>query len=325
MAANFQERSAVGDSRVGVLYGGSSPERPGSVASAEAAFESLRSQGISSLMLDISDIEWSKLPSQVDVALLASHGLGGEDGKVQGALDTLGIPYSGSGVMASALGMHKPTFKKMLTTEHIDTPRWVEVRPEWPLSVATAMIRHTLPGPWFLKPASGGGSLEAGVAKNDEQLLAHLKKHREGEYEAFLAEELIAGRPCTVGLLEIDGELTTLPVHEVETDREFYDYAAKHDLSLRRERCPSTLPEWVVEQMRIAARHAHSLVGAHGVSRVDFMAAPSGRAAVLEINTVPGLSPHGNLATMAAAAGISYDRLIRHVVATAFTKPTYVP
>ncbi|NUS14046.1 MAG: D-alanine--D-alanine ligase [Streptomyces sp.] len=312
--------------RIGVLFGGSSPERPGSVASAEAAFKSLSAQGARAELLDIDGIAWDGLRGRIDVALLASHGLGGEDGKVQGALDTLGIPYTGWGVMASALGMHKPTFKKMLRAEHIDTPRWVEVSPSWSVATTVSTIHYTLGGPCFLKPASGGGSLEAGIARDDGQLYAFLDKRHERRYEAFIAEELITpATPCTVGVLEVAGELTTLPVHDVETDREFYDYEAKHDLSLRREHCPSVLPEQQTAHMQQVAKRVHQLVGAHGLSRVDFMAAPSGRAAVLEINTVPGLSPHGNLATMARAAGISYDELMRHVVATAFPKPVYVP
>lgn len=325
MPIGNQRRFDARKDRVGVLYGGQSPERAGSVASAEAAFKSLDSQGVQALLLDIGDIDWGGLSSRIDVALLASHGLGGEDGKVQGLLDTLGVPYSGSGVLACAVGMHKPTTKKILANDRIDMPRWIEVRPEWSAASTCSTIRYSLPGPWFVKPASGGGSLEAGIANDEAQLLALLEKCRTGAYEEFFVEELVPGHPCSVGLLEIDGTLTTLPVHEVETDREFYDYQAKHDLSLRREACPSTLPGRLVKQMEAAARRAHVLVGAHGLSRVDFMAAPSGRTALLEINTVPGLSPRGNLATMANAAGISYDELMRHVVATAFTKPPYVP
>ncbi|MFI0718131.1 D-alanine--D-alanine ligase [Streptomyces sp. NPDC021224] len=275
--------------------------------------------------MDVGDIRWGELASRIDVALLATHGLGGEDGKVQGLLDTVGIPYSGAGVLACAVGMHKPTFKKIVANDRIDTPRWIEVRRDWSVATASTTIRYTLPGPWFVKPVSGGGSLEASVAEDDTQLLGALEKCSTGEYEEFFVEELVSGHPCSVGLLEIDGTLITLPVHQVQTDRQFYDYEAKHDPGLRRETCPSALPGTMVRQMEVAARRAHHLVGAHGLSRVDFMAAPSGRTAMLEINTVPGLSPHGNLATMAKAAGISYDDLIRHVVATAFTKPSYVP
>ncbi|MFJ8646339.1 hypothetical protein ACIRNI_09455 [Streptomyces sp. NPDC093546] len=140
-----------------------------------------------------------------------------------------------------------------------------------------------------------------------------------------MVEEFVPGIPATVGVLEVNGELTTLPVHTVETDREFYDYEAKHDLSLRRETCPADLPDLVVTRMSQVALRVHRLVGAHGVSRVDFLIAPSGRTPVLEINTVPGLSELGNLATMAKAADMPYEELIVHVLDTAFTKPAYVP
>jgi D-alanine-D-alanine ligase len=316
---------ALDSLRVGVLCGGTSPERPGSLASGEAAFKSLSTQGLDTQLLDLSDVQWDTLPGRIDVALLASHGLGGEDGKLQGTLDTLGIPYTGSGVMASALGLHKPTFKRMVHGERIDTPKWLDVPTGWSTPTAVSTIEYSLGFPVFLKPASGGGSLEAGIARDGTQLYELLERQREHPYVQFVAEEYITGSPCTVGVLEIDGELTTLPVHHVETDREFYDYEAKHDLSLRREYCPSTLPPTQTDYMRQTALRVHRLLGAHGVSRVDFMAAPSSRAAVLEINTVPGLSPHGNLATMAKAAGISYDQLMRSVVATAFTKPAYLP
>ncbi len=126
-------------------------------------------------------------------------------------------------------------------------------------------------------------------------------------------------------MLEIDGKLITLPIHTVETDREFYDYEAKHDLSQRRETCPAELSDLAAMQMSQIALRVHRLVGAHGVSRVDFLISPRGRTPVLEINTVPGLSELGNLATMARAAGISYEELIVHVLDTAFTKSAYVP
>jgi D-alanine-D-alanine ligase len=126
-------------------------------------------------------------------------------------------------------------------------------------------------------------------------------------------------------VLEINGELTTLPVHTAETDRAFYDYEAKHDLSQRRETCPADLPKLEVTRLSQIAMRVHRLIGAHGVSRVDFLLSASGRTPVLEINTVPGLSELGNLATMGRAAGISYEELIGCVLDTAFTKLAYVP
>lgn len=140
-----------------------------------------------------------------------------------------------------------------------------------------------------------------------------------------MIEEYIPGTPATIGVLEIDGGLTTLPLHTVETDRAFYDYTAKHDLSQRREACPADVPELTLTLLKQKALRVHRLMGAHGISRVDFLLSPDGRMPVLEINTVPGLSEQGNLATMARAGGISYEDLIVHVLATAFTKDAYVP
>lgn len=313
------------DQRIGVLYGGDSPERPGSVTSAEAAFKALSADGLAAELIDLRDIDLGTLRERIDVALLASHGLGGEDGKIQGALDTLGIPYSGSGVKASAVGMHKPTFKTLMSLDHIDTPKWVIPHPSWSTATTVSTVGYSVGFPVFVKPESGGGSLEAGIAHNQAELADMLETASRDVYDRIMIEEYIPGTPITVGVLEVDGDLMTLPVHAVETDRPFYDYTAKHDLSQRREICPADLPSVQTTRLTQLALRAHRSIGAHGVCRVDFLLAPSGRMPMLEVNTVPGLSEHGNLATMAAAADIQYDELIRHVLNTAFTKPRYVP
>ncbi|MCC2280581.1 D-alanine--D-alanine ligase [Streptomyces sp. ET3-23] len=316
---------ALSDLRIGVLYGGASPERAGSVASGEAALKSLSTQGLHAELIDLDDVDWNALRGRIDVALLASHGPGGEDGKVQGTLEMLGIPYSGSGVLASALGMDKLAAKGVLRAGMVDTPREVDICPSWSQATAVSTVKHSLGFPVFVKPVAGGGSLAAGIA-HDENELGVLLAKGERAYERYMAEEYIAGTPCTVGILEVDGDLRVLPVLDVEVPgRPFYDYEAKHDAALRREHCPSTLPAAQTTAMQLTALRVHRMVGAHGVSRVDFLCAPSGRLPVLEINTVPGLSPHGNLATMARAGGIDYDTLMRHLIATAFSKPAYVP
>ncbi|MEU1353915.1 D-alanine--D-alanine ligase [Streptomyces cinnamoneus] len=319
------EIPAIDGLRVGVLFGGASPERPGSVASAEAAAKAMNSIGAVPELIDLADAPWAELRERIDVALLASHGLGGEDGKVQGTLDTLRVRYTGSGVMASALGMHKPTFKRILCSEMIDTPKWVALNPELSTASTVSTVKYSLGFPVFFKPVSGGGSLEAGIAWDETGFWQLLERSKEHPYAAYMVEEYVPGRPCTVGVLEVEGELTVLPVHDVETDRPFYDYEAKHDLSLRREHCPSILPEQTTKLMQQLALRVHRRIGAHGLSRVDFMATESGRTTMLEINTVPGLSEAGNLATMARAGGMEYPVLLEHVLKTAFTKPPYVP
>ncbi|MGW6685677.1 D-alanine--D-alanine ligase family protein [Streptomyces sp. NPDC054961] len=311
--------------RIGVLCGGNSPERPGSIASGEAASKALAEAGLTTELIDMADTPLSSLRDRIDVALLGLHGLGGEDGKIQGALDTLGILYTGSGVMASAIGMHKPTFKTLLTRDSLDTPRWVMRHPNVSVESTISSVRLTLGFPVFVKPSSGGGSLSAGIA-HDANGLRELLTPADGEpYAEFMIEEYIQGIPCTVGLIEVDGRLRTLPVHDVHTDRAFYDYEAKHDPAQRTEHCPSILPNPTTESMQYMARRVHQILGAHGVLRVDFMVGPNNRTVILEANTLPGLSTRGNLATMARAGGIAYSDLIQHVVRTAFTKPGYLP
>jgi D-alanine-D-alanine ligase len=311
--------------RIGVLCGGDSPERPGSIASGEHASKALADAGLTTELIDIADTPLSVLPGQIDVALLGLHGLQGEDGKVQGALEVIGMPYTGSGVLASALGMHKPTFKNLLTHEMIDTPRWVAINPDISVESTLSVVRNTLGYPVFVKPSSGGGSLAAGIAHDEATLRRMIEATATEPYAEYMVEEYVQGIPCTVGLIEVDGRLTTLPVHDVESKNEFYDYEAKHNPDLRIEHCPSILPPPITEAMKYTARRVFRMIGAHGVLRVDFMAAANGRAAVLECNTLPGLSQRGNLATMAKAGGIPYPVLMQHVVKTAFTKPGYVP
>ncbi|WP_327733403.1 D-alanine--D-alanine ligase [Streptomyces nojiriensis] len=312
--------------RIGVLYGGDSPERPGSVASAEAAFKALSGAGMQAEMIDLADLAGlgAGLRNRIDVALLACHGPGGEDGKVQGLLEQLKIPYTGSGVLASALGMHKPTFKTLLAALNVDTPRSITVLAEHSVESTLTTVELNLGYPVFVKPTGGGGSLGAGIARDAGELAALLRARRKEQYAEYMVEEYIDGVPCTVGILD-QGRPVVLPLLTCETDRAFYDYEAKHDKGLRRESCPATLPEEVQQRVVETALKVHRRIGAHGVSRVDFLICADGRSPVLEVNTVPGLSEHGNLATMAAAAGVSYVELIKRVLDTAFTKDSYVP
>ncbi|WP_245877159.1 D-alanine--D-alanine ligase family protein [Streptomyces glaucescens] len=311
--------------RIGVLCGGDSPERPGSIASGEHAAKALADAGLTTELIDIAETPPSALADRIDVALLGLHGLHGEDGKVQGALEVAGMPYTGSGVLASALGMHKPTFKNLLTFAHIDTPHWTVIDPNISTESTLSVVRNTLGYPVFVKPSSGGGSLAAGIAHDEATLRRMIEATIHDPYSEYMVEEYIPGIPCTVGLIEANGRLVTLPVHDVESKNAFYDYEAKHNPDLRIEHCPSILPATATESMQYIARRVFRMIGAHGVLRVDFMAGANGRVTVLECNTLPGLSQRGNLATMAKAGGIPYPVLMQHIVKTAFTKPAYLP
>ncbi|MEW2267241.1 D-alanine--D-alanine ligase [Streptomyces sp. NPDC047853] len=311
--------------RIGVLCAGNSPERPGSLASGEQAAKALTHAGLTTDLIDLADTPLSSLRNRFDVALLGLHGLGGEDGKIQGALEIRGIPYTGSGVLASALGMHNPTFKKLLLQAGIETPAWIVIDPKTSIESTLAAVRNSLGFPAFVKPSSGGGSLAAGIAHDEAQLRTMIEATKDDPYCEYMVEECVQGIPCTVGLIEVEGHLVTLPVHDIEPKNDFYDHEAKHIPDLRVERRPSILPDTTTQNLQTLARRAFDLLGAHGVLRVDFLASFHHRTTVLEVNTLPGLSEYGSLATMARAGGIPYPDLMQHLVRTAFTKPGYLP
>lgn len=320
---------AIRQLRVAVLCGGDSPERTGSLASGRDALEGLQEFGCEGAALfDLAAVSPSylalTLKERFDLALLALHGPGGEDGKIQGFLETLGIPYTGSGVLASAIGMHKPTFKRLMPFRDIPTPQWQAFDLGTPHSDLVNELEFGRCGPVFIKPASGGGSLAASLVRDDEELRERILAARdEPFFREYLMESLTDGHPCTVAVLQnSDGSLHCLPVLHVETDREFYDWEAKHDPSQRREYCPSTLPQPVIARMQHDALDIFEVIKAHGFLRVDFMATPE-RAFVLEVNTLPGLSRAGNLATAATAAGIGYPELIARIALTALNKPSH--
>lgn len=306
---------------IGVLYGGDSPERAGSLVSGKTAADALAAEGFKTILIDTAEPQVIESIQNIDVALIALHGPGGEDGKIQGLLETLGVPYTGSGVLASAIGMHKPTFKRLIHGLALDTPQWITLDPSLTPDEMSAVVDSHLGWPVFIKPSAGGGSLGAGIGRTASDFTRKLTNLNRDDYLEYLVEEYVPGRPCSVGVIEMNGSPQALPVHDVETDHEFYDYAAKHDPSRRIENCPSILPKEVTQKLQEEAVRVHTLTGAHGVSRVDFIVDDNGRSVILEINTVPGLSDRGNLATMAKAAGMSYPELVTAVLRTAFNRP----
>lgn len=310
--------------RIGVLCGGRSPEHRGSMVSGRSAAEALTAAGYDVRLIDMHDTTPSRLPSLMDVAFIAIHGPGGEDGTVQGFLETMGVPYTGSGVLASAVGMHKPTFKE-LVSGRVRIPNWLVVDPRADSASTAKQVDHLLGWRVFAKPSSGGGSLAARPVHDPADMQSYLTETQTSAYRQFMVEEFVDGTFCTVGLVDIERELTALPVLTVSTCREFYDYEAKHNPAARSERCPADLPAAQLELMQDQAKHAHRLIGAHGWSRVDFLIPRDGIPYLLEVNTVPGLSRIGNMATMAQAAGLSYLDLVELILTSATTRSHHTP
>lgn len=309
--------------RIAVVSGGRSSERERSLMSGRAALESLDRQGYTTVFLDAASKDFPDQVRGADVVFLAIAGQYAEDGKLQGLLESLNIPYTGSGVTASAIGMHKTFAKTVAAAAGLAVLPSVSI-PARDRDTITQVITSTLAFPLILKPLSEGGSIGMTVCHDTAELAAALPAALAAG--GCFAEPFTTGTPVTCGILEVDGSPLGLPPLEtLPTTAEFYDYATKRDKTKYRYRCPAQLPGATLDAITTAALTAHSALACTGYSRSDFIVTPDGSPVWLEINTLPGLSHTGNLATMAAAAGIDYDQLIRMILATATTSGGYRP
>ncbi|MCP2337946.1 D-alanine--D-alanine ligase family protein [Actinomadura rupiterrae] len=321
---------------VAVCTGGRSRERDRSLLSGAAVAESLRRQGYSVIELDVAAPLFDQQVRKADVAFLAIAGQYAEDGKLQGMLELLDIPYTGSGVLASALAMHKPTAKKLLRrTLARPVEPWLHCTETQPTRLAeafaddwTSRILAVLKPPVVLKPASQGCSIDLHLAHDEPELHELLTRlapaHRPGQ--ELLIEPYLAGRHLSVGVLE-SGEDTVvaLPPLEIELTGELYDHATKQHPAHCTYRCPAPLTTQRHADLTRAALAAHQLLGCRSHSRSDFILDHHGRLWWLETNALPGLSHTGNMATMAAAADLDYDTLITRILHAATRADGYRP
>jgi D-alanine-D-alanine ligase len=301
---------------IGLVTGGRSRERDRSLLSADSAADALEDLGLAYVRLDPCDQDFAAQVQQARVAFLAIAGQWAEDGKLQGLLDTLGVPYTGSGVLASAAAMHKPTAKALVSAAGVNVLPHVLIPSGGQAEVTARECAGELGLPVILKPCSEGGSIGMRVAR-DPAHLAIAVAEQAGEGEWF-AEPFTSGCAVTCGVLQRGDEVVALPpLQTVPVTAEFYDYTAKRDPAGHRYLCPAHLPTAVLAQVTDDTVRAHRALGCWGYSRSDFLVTPSGEVIWLEANTLPGLSRQGNLATMAAAAGISYTDLITAILASA--------
>ena len=244
----------------------------------------------------------------LDVVLIALHGTWGEDGRIQGLLDTLGIPYTGSGVLASALAMDKVMTKTVLAASGIDVPRGVVARSASGPDLEAA---RRIGLPVFVKPVAGGSSVGAAIVRRDEDLAPAIADALRYDDRA-LVEEYLRGRELTVAVIGND-ELTPLPVIEIVTKREFFDYHAKYDAGESEEICPAPIPDDVATRAQDLAIQAHLILGCRGMSRTDFVWNAE-RMVTLEVNTIPGMTANSLLPRAAKAAGIAFGDLLARFI-----------
>jgi D-alanine-D-alanine ligase len=298
---------------VAVLMGGWSAEREVSLSSGRECAKALADSGYRVRIVDVGcDLPalLRALEPRPDVVFNALHGSGGEDGTMQGVLEMLRIPYTHSGVLASALAMHKPTAKTLFRAAGLPVAEGLVARPE---QLAEA---DPLPAPFVVKPVAQGSSVGVRIVRhNDNSWRDEVKAWRFGP--ELLVERFIPGRELTVAIF---GD-RALGVCEIQTCASFYDYAAKYTAGGSVHRTPASIPSRVYEAALDIALRAHRALGCRGISRADlrFDDTPEGdnRLYLLEVNTQPGMTPTSLVPDIARHAGIGFDELVARLVESA--------
>ena len=304
--------SASDFGRVAVLQGGASAERDISLLSGKDVLAALQQRQVEAHGFDPSQRDLSQLRSEGFTRVwIALHGPGGEDGTVQGALEYLGIPYTGSGVTGSAIGMDKLRTKRLAAAIGVPTADYVVLRNEADLPQALKQLGL----PMIVKPASQGSSVGMTRVETAEQLPAAWRAATQLEPVAF-AEPWITGGEYTVSILQG----AALPSIRIETPRAFYDYEAKYLRNDTRKICPSGLSEVAEKNLAALALKAFEACGAEGWGRADFMMNQSGQPLLLEINTVPGMTDHSLVPMAAGAAGFDFAELVWRVLETSLVR-----
>jgi D-alanine-D-alanine ligase len=294
--------------KVAVMFGGTSAEREVSLKSGAAVLKALQSQGIDAHAFDPKVQDVAELKSLgFERVFIVLHGRGGEDGTMQGALQLAGLPYTGSGVLGSALAMDKIRCKFLFSAHGLPTaPFVVAVKGE---VIDHAAVISQLNGKVMVKPANEGSSIGMSAATNGEELKAALELAFQYD-DAVLVEQWIQGREFTVSML--DGQ--ALPVIEMRTPRAFYDYEAKYQSNSTEYLCPAPLSAEQTVVLQQAATAAFKAVDAKVWGRVDAMMDEAGNFYLLEVNTVPGMTEKSLVPMAAKAAGYSFEQLVRKVL-----------
>ncbi len=288
--------------RVAVLFGGRSAERAVSLKSGAAVLEALQAAGVDAFGIDAGADLLQRLSSErIDRAFIVLHGRGGEDGSMQGLLECAGIPYTGSGILASALAMDKLRTKQVWQSLGLPTPRHAVLASEADCHAAAQQLGF----PLIVKPAHEGSSI--GMAKVDGIAELIVAWRAASAYDSqVLVEQWIQGPEFTVAILR--GEV--LPPIALGTPHSFYDYDAKYLASDTQYRIPCGLDATREEELKALSAQACDAVGIQGWARVDVMQDAAGAFWLLEVNTVPGMTDHSLVPMAARAAGLDFQQLV---------------
>ncbi len=291
--------------RVAVIYGGTSAEREVSLESGQAVLDALNAAGVDAIGIDLAEGLSVLLEASFDRAFIALHGRGGEDGCLQGALELIGKPYTGSGVMASAIAMDKITTKQIWKAKGLPTPTFMSC----PSDAAVETVLKNVGVPAMVKPAREGSSIGMSRVDRAEDLPVALASARDFDGDV-LVEAFVSGREFTVAIL---GE-RALPVIGLSTPHRFFDYEAKYKAEDTRYRIPSGLDESLEKEIQSLSLAAYQAIGCEGWGRVDLMLDAQNQPWLLEVNTIPGMTSHSLVPMAAKSVGIDFQALVLEIL-----------
>jgi D-alanine-D-alanine ligase len=298
-----------------VLRGGTSEEREVSLRSGKAVYTALQEAGYNVHDLDFTKENINKIIDIApDVVFIALHGKNGEDGTVQGFLDLLGIPYTGSGVAASAIGMNKILTKKFLSYEGMPTSDFVILDKEIfnNGSKNTEWLLSTIGLPMVVKASTQGSSIGVFIVRKEEDILGALKKAFEFDSE-ILVEKFIDGIELTAAVVG-NNEPHVLPIIEITSENEFYDYESKYTKGMCAHIIPARINDNIRQRVMQIASQVYKSIGCRGYARIDFIVDKEDRPYVLEINTIPGMTEMSLVPDAARADGISFVELVDRIL-----------
>ncbi len=304
---------------IGVLAGGMSAEREVSLKSGNAVYKALQAMGYNAVFIDASDNICESLKREgVGLVFIALHGGHGENGAIQGLLDVVGIPYTGSGVLASAIAMDKEASKKIFLYHDIPVAPFVVVQHStfkaqssnlYSFLVTRYSLLKDMEMPWVIKPSCEGSSIGVSIVKNKDEIKGAIQ-------QAFpygkkiIIEQYIRGKEIQIGIL---GQRVLGGV-EVRPSKEFYNYEAKYTAGLTEYILPPEVDDSIYDVLKATALKAHNALGCRGATRVDLILDSRGTPYVLEVNTIPGLTETSLLPKIAALAGMGFQDLIEEML-----------
>ncbi len=310
----------ITNKRIGVIAGGISAEREVSLRSGKAVYMSLLNKGYNVVFLDVqSDVAQSIRSEMIEIAFLVLHGGWGENGAIQGLLDVMNIPYTGSGVMASALAMDKEASKKLFLYHGLSVPQFKVIKkdtfiieaikdnPEKAISILQQSVEFPLP--WVIKPATEGSSIGVNIVKTKEEI-PRCSKIAYDFGDRIIIEKYTKGKEIQIGIL---GDRILGGV-EVRPSLEFYSYEAKYNAGMTQYILPPQVDEPTYERLKLAGLMAHKSLSCEGATRVDLILDDLSNIYVLEVNTIPGMTETSLLPKIAGLSGMDFTALVEEML-----------